>query len=479
MLINLCENYFETQVKCDKPCTDGYDVNNLLSNNNSGFLAYSTIKPPINIDFNFICNIKLSHVLIWPCVGSQKSTGFKILTKFHQNLKPLSSGFLNANHMGISFSTKYVNKNIILIPKNFYNASINYYHDYIVDRVDNLRITIVKTDKSVPGIGKIEIWGYVSSLNKLKNSNKIFDILSKQKNSNHQIQQSIINCNDDEIIDQQSMKSSESSMIPEEYLDPITWTLMQQPIILPSGKVIDQSTLENYGENEALWGRPLSDPFTGILLNDHYKPIFAMQLKLKIDKFLSENSDNLEIKQLPRKLGTINNINLPSYSIQNDRKSINIQSNISINKLNDRKKIIRHKLPSISRQHSRIVSRNLNKKTKNISIPKTELIKLENNEAALEINCKIDDKLKNNLHNILSNLKRFNDVKELENNDNLIEKNICNCCELPIYYKLPCNHIVCRKIILSYINNNNNNIYSQCPRCNFKYKSSEIIKIHI
>lgn len=256
---------------------------------------------------------------------------------------------------------------------------------------------------------------------------------------------------------------------------------MQQPIILPSGKVIDQSTLENYGENEALWGRPLSDPFTGILLNDNYKPIFAMQLKLKIDKFLSENSDNLEIKQLPRTLGTINNINninLPSCSIQNGRKSINIQSNISINKLNDRKKIIGHKLPSISRHHSHIVSRNLNKKTKHNSIQKTELIKLETNETALEINCKIDDKLKNNLHNILSNLKRFNDVKELKNNDNSIEKNICNCCELPIYYKLPCNHIVCRKIILSYINNNNN-IYSQCPRCNFNYKSSEIIKIHI
>ncbi|KAK0159799.1 hypothetical protein PV327_010873 [Microctonus hyperodae] len=476
MLINLCENYFETQVKCDKPCTDGYDVNNLLSNNNSGFLSYSTIKPPINIDFNFICNIKLSHVLIWPCVGSQKSTGFKILTKFHNYFRPLSSGFLNENHMGILFSTKYFNKNTILIPKNFYNSSINYYHDNIVDHVDNLRITIIKTDKSVPGIGKIEIWGYVSSLNKLENSNRIFNILSKQINSYHQRHQSINNCNNDEIINQQSIKLSESSIIPEEYLDPITWTLMLQPIILPSGKIIDQSTLENYGENEALWGRPLSDPFTGISLNDNYKPIFAMQLKLKIDKFLSENADNLEIKQLPRTLGTRNSLNLPSFSTQNGRKLINIQSNITINKLNDRKKIIGHKLPSISRQHSRNI---INKKTKIISIPKTELLKLENNETALEINCKIDDKLKNNLQNILSNLKRFNDIKELKNNDNLIEKNICNCCELPIYYKLPCNHIVCRKIILSYINNNNNNIYSQCPRCNFKYKSSEIIKIHI
>lgn len=166
MLVNFCDKSLRTYVTCSTVSTEGYDVINLVNNSESGFLAYSCIRPPVNIDFNFICNVKLSHVLIWPQIGAQKSTGFKLSVKSaesnDQPLTEISTGFLQKHESGIFFFRRDLKHDLELIekPLNFterYIKSLN-----VANYASTLRLSIVKTDNSVPGLGKIEIWGFVS-----------------------------------------------------------------------------------------------------------------------------------------------------------------------------------------------------------------------------------------------------------------------------------------------------------------------------
>lgn len=72
--------------------------------------------------------------------------------------------------------------------------------------------------------------------------------------------------------------------IPEEFLDPLTQELMVFPMILPSGMVIDNSTLEEYQKREATWGRLPNDPFTGVPFTQNSKPVPNPLLKIRIDR---------------------------------------------------------------------------------------------------------------------------------------------------------------------------------------------------
>ncbi|ELV12821.1 RING finger protein 37 [Tupaia chinensis] len=78
--------------------------------------------------------------------------------------------------------------------------------------------------------------------------------------------------------------------VPEEFLDPITLEIMPCPMLLPSGKVIDQSTLEKCNRSEAAWGRVPSDPFTGVAFTPHSQPLPHPSLKARIDHFLLQHS---------------------------------------------------------------------------------------------------------------------------------------------------------------------------------------------
>ncbi|XP_056144548.1 RING finger protein 37 [Lampris incognitus] len=80
--------------------------------------------------------------------------------------------------------------------------------------------------------------------------------------------------------------SSSSSMVPEEFLDPITQEVMTLPMLLPSGVSVDNATLEEYERREATWGRPPNDPFTGVPFTAGSKPLPNPILKSRIDRIL-------------------------------------------------------------------------------------------------------------------------------------------------------------------------------------------------
>ncbi|XP_033828465.1 RING finger protein 37 [Periophthalmus magnuspinnatus] len=85
---------------------------------------------------------------------------------------------------------------------------------------------------------------------------------------------------------QQKATTSQSSSVPEEFLDPITQEMMVLPMLLPSGVSVDHSTLEEYQKREATWGRLANDPFTGVTFTASSQPLPHPQLKARIDHFL-------------------------------------------------------------------------------------------------------------------------------------------------------------------------------------------------
>jgi hypothetical protein len=92
--------------------------------------------------------------------------------------------------------------------------------------------------------------------------------------------------------------------VPEEFLDAITYEIMCQPIRLPCGLAVDALTLEKYYAEEAKFGRLPNDPFTGITFTEMFKPLSDAALKSRIDSFLTQNSDDHTLSNLPRTLGS-------------------------------------------------------------------------------------------------------------------------------------------------------------------------------
>lgn len=166
MLLNFCHPCLRPEVSCSTISTEGYDVTNLITNSSNGFLAYSCIKPPINIDLTFICNVQISRVIIWPAVGPQKSSGFQLLAKATADCSvpytTLSTAYLNNADSGVIFHRRDINETSTSVTHGFLHRYIKLSDHRAVDKATNLRICIVKTENSVPAIGRIEVWGRVS-----------------------------------------------------------------------------------------------------------------------------------------------------------------------------------------------------------------------------------------------------------------------------------------------------------------------------
>lgn len=264
--------------------------------------------------------------------------------------------------------------------------------------------------------------------------------------------------------------------IPEEFLDAITWELMTQPIVLPSGKIIDRTTLEQYERNEAVWGRPISDPFTNLPFYEQRKPIVAAALKLRIDRFLLENSNAEEIKKLPRVLGhslaaprtrdrRIEISDCFSKNLLGKKTANDIKVNKRVQATNTPQRIKRHchQLPAIV-PYPKQSPLNCNKRSKQMTKAFNTCIP-HYNSAHIQNQIEVPEVLMNNTDSsrLLSNIKHFSTPEKLEYGV---------YCNHNILYRLPCKHVVSREMLLSIKNN-------QCKSCGSLYKSSDVERTHI
>ncbi|XP_053978033.1 RING finger protein 37 [Hylaeus volcanicus] len=496
MLFNFCDPRLRPEIECSTVSTEGHEVSNLISDSDKGFLAYACIKPPVNIDISFLCNVSINHILIWPHVGSQKSSGFQLYAKTSNDSSVpytlLATGFLGHSNAGLLFSFSNNNYEAISVPPNFLKQHIKPSLRYLATYLSNLRVCICKTENSVPALGKIEVWGTVSprcgkdtvaSICSLWCKQQSFksefaDTLQSSVEKPKQIDQPLPVTNNKEVLES-------SLQIPESFLDAITWEIMTQPILLPSGKIIDQSTLQKHEESEALWGRRLSDPFTGIPFSEDRKPIIAAALKMRIDKFLLENSNADEIKKLPRVLGHALPLSMidkqisdaPKYLLKQNRLNKNISKpmlHTSVTSFQENKKFC-HKLPVIlmpRKRNASTLTQPVKKKrstNSHVSLPIEGENEKKNDSCTDVVNLKVDNSVKFDVATVVPHLKRFNNIPE--NHDKSSMLNTCTCCPNGIFYQLPCKHVLCRKALTSIED-------KRCSLCRVSYKNGEIKRIY-
>lgn len=300
-IYNFLDNKLNPRLAANCPATDGYEIGNLISENlkekSKGFLAYSAIKPPIDIDFEFICSINIYYILIWTTVDSQKSTGFEIFVKKH-NVDFTTASKVFTDHSGIVL---YKGKHLSVIqkrdiPKDFdvhYSRSNAY---ALMSSAEKIRLRILRTKSSVPCIGRIEVWGCPSRICSDVTKKTIEKLCNLRPRPVATIEQSL-------MLPASSKIDEQLFNIPEEYIDPISCEMMTIPVTLPSGKTIDKSTLEKHHESEAKWGRQPSDPFTGQVFTPLRQPILNTALKSRIDEFLFKNAHRPETFQIQRTVG--------------------------------------------------------------------------------------------------------------------------------------------------------------------------------
>ncbi|XP_058792534.1 RING finger protein 37 [Phymastichus coffea] len=462
MLVNFCDSSLRTDITCSTVSTEGYEAENLINNSEKGFLAYACIKPPVSIDFSFICNVQISHVIVWPQIGAQKSSGFQLSVKStdssNQPFIDVSSAFLQKTDTGLLFYRRDItNYTEITLPNTFLKRYIKTAN--VVNYANVLRLRIIKTDNSVPALSKIEIWGTVSpKCGKDVASN----VMALWMNRHNSLSASQISVHSTDYKNQESNRGKEHNNllnVPEDFLDPITFEIMTQPIVLPSGKIIDQMTLEKHGQTEAIWGRPVSDPFTGIRFSETRKPVAAFSLKARIDKFLLENSNSDEVKQLPRVLGSkvvqqrenvklitcqnVKAVNIVSTSKNNHDAGLKKRlAAIEENSCNNIKRsFYGHSLPVAS---VRISTGQIAIQNKSKSIMKKQEIAKQNAVVEEKLNSSIK------LNSALT----------------------CKCCTNSIFYKLPCDHVICRQALLSLESN-------KCAFCNREFERSDLQRFHL
>ena len=195
--------------------------------------------------------------------------------------------------------------------------------------VKSLRVRIIKTSgSSVPALASVQAWGYLayscpaplarSILSKWRTSNIIqqrpvcdsaaaaaavdaaahLHRVGKEEEGNKE-------AHENAAAPSYSSLADDDFQIPQEFLDALTFEIMALPVRLPSGNVIDERTLERFTQQEAIWGRSPSDPFTGQLITDTRRPLYDTSLKQRIDSFLLNESHRPCLRNVPRTVGPI------------------------------------------------------------------------------------------------------------------------------------------------------------------------------
>ncbi|XP_037949385.1 RING finger protein 37 [Teleopsis dalmanni] len=304
-LINFLNSKLKPSVECDAICLDGYTAANLIADDveqlSRGFIAYSITKPPVEMIFGFPKGIDLKVIKLWNTTGSLRSTALEVHGKYQgiwERVAYVRDINKDVDCVMFCYQSEYSSRSNNGNAFQQCNQKVFFFKTAgrILSDCNTIKIIILQTYKCAPVLRKAEIWGLPArSLSKV--DKELMKTIWNEVVNPLELKQSV----------QRSFKSSEQHTcsnlnIPEEFLDTITWEIMIFPTVLPSGKVVDQSTIDKHSEMEAKWGRTPSDPFTGLEFTTHRKAILDIGLKARIDKFLTENSDHF--KAVPRSLGS-------------------------------------------------------------------------------------------------------------------------------------------------------------------------------
>ncbi|XP_078668058.1 RING finger protein 37-like [Branchiostoma floridae x Branchiostoma belcheri] len=337
--MDLCHPALRPRIHCDKVSADGYDVTNLVSADPRvrarGFRAEYFIKPPVNVILSFPFHVHIHRIDVDPCVGSNVSLGLQILTHSAASIEnwlvdskqSSTSDSLNSalnpdtfNLVGKAFLEErrflcfknnrysprhpFVGKDFLLgaLEGNVYETSLWQKSLASLNRVSHLMVRIVRTQSaSIPVLRSVRVYGQPSASCDKEVVSLVYQISKSLKQPPPVVPAATSvqspPYEEEEVQDVsrhlQQESSKDNPSIPLEFLDEITLELMALPMMLPSGHSVDQSTLDKHSQSEEVWGRPPSDPFTGVPYTRNSYPIPNATLKLRIDKFLLQEGKHL------------------------------------------------------------------------------------------------------------------------------------------------------------------------------------------
>ncbi|CAF2644660.1 unnamed protein product [Rotaria sp. Silwood2] len=297
----------------------------LISN---GFLIDPLQRPPIDIYIRFPFNIDIKHIYLSPSIGHHRSTLIEISVN-HQIIDEKTSWLINSmnksnilNVEQISFHriVQILNEDEITQRIEIYDhdneQSTNNTRKYRFSsylhliNCSTIKITIKRAWRlSSCALKYLQIWAILS--NSIPNELKI---KLQQIISPHSHELSSSSSTNDKNSSQSS--STKINDIPSEFLDSLTYDLMLIPMLLPSGNLIDRTTLEKCINEDIRWCRVPRDPFTLEAFTEITQPVVAQQLKIRIDQYLSEHQNDPKYRNHRRLLDAnqpIRDKNLFSY----------------------------------------------------------------------------------------------------------------------------------------------------------------------
>ncbi|XP_027974510.1 RING finger protein 37 isoform X1 [Eumetopias jubatus] len=336
MVINLCLPQFRPRIYCNKISADGYEVENLISEDltkrSHGFRTEYFIKPPVYVTVSFPFSVEICRINIdLTAGGGQNVTGLEMYTSASSSRAswnapecrtpgaaepsiPDKEAFtlvgkvLLKNQSQVVFSHRGFKArppfgpmeatlpSPAVVAQELWNKGA-----LCLSHVAHLKICITHvTGSGIPCIKRLEVWGQPAKTCSQEVIDSVLLLASESLPQDLALQAPALpmesDCDPAGLSEGQQAPSSLRELaevirdVPEEFLDPITLEIMPCPMLLPSGKVIDQSTLEKCNRSEAAWGRVPSDPFTGVAFTPHSQPLPHPSLKARIDHFLLQHS---------------------------------------------------------------------------------------------------------------------------------------------------------------------------------------------
>lgn len=336
MMPNFLHPCMQPAVYCSTATTDGHSAQNLIAEptttqHSAGFVAYPVIKPPVDIVFQLGCAIDLHNIEVWTRVGSLCSTSLEISVRLHsaeEFVKIGNAAKIPASRDGVQFvggakatttaatSTQQQDTSAGLLSSIFYPNSRRKHCT-----IQQIRICVRETlNRCVPALRMVRIFGMPAATLSTAARQRWLDAWAAPNTptfnfygSSNQADEA--NSSSDKATamqhqqpqpkDDDNSRSSNNLNFPEEFLDAITCEPMQLPMVLPSGKFVDRSTLVKHENTIASWGRPASDPFTGLPFNAQRRPVLHAALKAKIDQYMLQHQDSDEVRKIPRTVGTV------------------------------------------------------------------------------------------------------------------------------------------------------------------------------
>lgn len=303
MVVNLCEPHFHTTIQCDKLCADGYDVTNLLSGDpvtrRRGFRLEYFLRPPLHVTLGFPVKMELCRVDVelWPWRTDQGKSSRRL--EIFSSSDPPAQVERDVGQFKLVARCDLQDETQV----SFLNPSFKPRAPFLdppppvpaqakrqdlwsrgpqsLGSVAQLRVSIPYSGAATAlGIKSLSVWALPARCCSPSEVEKFQEahLNSLQLNRHSSLDPTTVSPKPDHI--------SPDILIPEEFLDPLTQELMVFPMILPSGMVIDNSTLEEYQKREATWGRLPNDPFTGVPFAQNSKPLPNTALKSRIDRLV-------------------------------------------------------------------------------------------------------------------------------------------------------------------------------------------------